>query len=68
MVPDRDEVPKLAATLAVIVPFPVPDAPETTVIQGTDGIAVHEHPAPALTETLADPPAAGIASVAGWIA
>ena len=38
------------------VPFPVPLAPDVTVIHDTLLTAVHAQPLPAVTVTLADPP------------
>jgi len=56
--------PGFAAIDRVTWPLPVPVAPAVTVIHGTLAVAVHAHPAIAVTSTRAVPPAApeGIAS------
>jgi hypothetical protein len=41
--------PVFAATRNATVPFPVPDAPDVTVIHTSDAAAVHAQPNPALT-------------------
>jgi len=56
MVPVRT-APVFAATLYVTVPFPLPDAPATTVIQLALLAAVQLHPAVAVTATEPLPPA-----------
>jgi hypothetical protein len=45
--------PVLAATLISTEPFPVPDAPDVTVIHGTPLAAVHAHAAVVVTATVA---------------
>jgi hypothetical protein len=57
-VPVRVVVAGLAATVRATVPLPVPLAPLATVIHDAPLEAVHPQPLPAVTETLADPPAA----------
>jgi len=44
--------PLFDATLNDTDPLPVPDAPLVTEIQSTADVAVHEHVAPAVTETV----------------
>jgi hypothetical protein len=52
MVPERSWLVVLVPTLYVTVPVPTPEAPEVIVIQETSLVAVHAHPAPALTVKL----------------
>jgi hypothetical protein len=54
--------PELVPTVRFTVPLPVPEAPETTVIQLTALDAVHGHVAPAVTVAELEPPAAGMAA------
>jgi hypothetical protein len=49
----------LAATLKPTVPFPVPDAPDVTVIQPAFDDAVHVQFDPVMTLTLPVPPLFG---------
>lgn len=56
-VPVRALVVPFAETVTPTVPSPEPVAPEVTVIQGTFDVAVHAHPAGALTMRLVVPPA-----------
>jgi hypothetical protein len=60
--------PLLAATLNVTLPFPEPEPPAVTVIQGTFDAAVHAHALPAVTVTVPVPPAGAVASLAGLMA
>lgn len=55
-VPTRDVVAVLAATVYENVPLPVPGDPAVTVIQLSLLVAVHPHPADALTVTILDAP------------
>ena len=64
MVPVRT-APAFDATLYMTVPFPVPDAPLTTVIQLALLTAVQLHPAVAVTATEPLPPALPIDWVVG---
>jgi hypothetical protein len=50
IVPARGVVVVFAATLKVTVPLPDPLAPLVTLIQLAPLVAVHAHPAPAVTE------------------
>jgi hypothetical protein len=56
-VPERD-APLLLAMPYVTVPLPEPLAPVAMLSQVALLVAVHVQPAPAVTETLAEPPAA----------
>jgi hypothetical protein len=47
--------------------MPVPDDPPVMVTQLNELVAVHEHPAPAVTAMVAEPPAAGRDSLPGLI-
>ena len=49
MVPVRAVFVVFRATVYATVPFPLPDAPEVTVIHGTSLVAVHGQPDPAVT-------------------
>jgi len=53
-VPARSVVPGFAAMSSRTAPFPLPLAPDPTVIHDAFAVAVHEQPAPATTETLAE--------------
>jgi hypothetical protein len=64
-VPVRDVVPVFDATLSVTVPPPIPAAPAVTAIHDALLIAVHVHPAAAVTVVLAVPPAADSDWLAG---
>jgi hypothetical protein len=55
-VPVRDAVPAFAATLTFTLPFPLPEAPEVTVIHATLLCADHPHELPAVTPTVNVPP------------
>ena len=57
----------LAATLKPTVPFPVPDAPDVTVIQLAFDVAVHVQLDPVVTVTLPDPPLFGTLWLVGEI-
>ena len=57
MVPVR-ALPGFAATLNATEPFPVPLAPDVTVIQFAGLFAVQAQPLPAVTATVPLPPAA----------
>jgi hypothetical protein len=60
--------PVFAATLIATVPLPVPLAPEVIDNQDALGVAVHVHPAAAVTEIgPAVPPPAPIDKVVGLI-
>jgi hypothetical protein len=60
--------PVLAATLKVVVPLPVPVAPDATLIHGALLAAVQAHPAPTATATeLPEAPEAPTDSVVGSI-
>ena len=63
--PLRDDVDVFAVTEYVTEPFPEPLAPPVIVIQEALSVAVHAQPLPAVTATLAVPPAADIAWVVG---
>jgi hypothetical protein len=63
-VAERLVEPECAATVTVAGPDPVPDA-GLTLAQETLLDAVHEHPLPAVTVTLLDPPDAPIGTLAG---
>src|SRR6476620_11257132 len=64
MVPER-ATPVLAAAVTLTVPSPLPFAPDAMVSQSVALEAVHAQPAPAVTLTFDDPPAAGIVRLAG---
>lgn len=49
IVPERATFVLFGANVYSTVPLPVPDAPEVMVIHGTLLVAVHAHPAPAVT-------------------
>jgi hypothetical protein len=53
----RDDAPVLAATLYLTVPFPLPLAPDVIVIHDAPLEADQLQPLPAVTVTLAVPPA-----------
>lgn len=57
IVPPREVPAGLASTRYVIVPFPEPDAPVSTVIQDTLGTADHAQPTGEVTATLKLAPA-----------
>jgi hypothetical protein len=59
IVPARDVVAVLGATLKVMIPFPVPLALPVMVIQLALLYELHEHPAPVVIVTEPVPPAAG---------
>jgi len=60
--------PALGATVYVTIPFPVPLAPEVTVIHELLLVAVHAHPVPQVTLTMRPvPPAAASAFSSGLI-
>jgi hypothetical protein len=59
IVPVRGEVPVLADALKTTVELPVPSAALVTLIQGSDAVTVHAHPAPAVSANDPLPPAAG---------
>ena len=61
IVPLREALERLAETEKLTVPFPEPLAGLVIVIQDASSVAVHPQPPPAVTATLAVPPAAGIA-------
>src|SRR5690349_8817248 len=63
-VPER-ATPVLAEAVTPTVPFPLPLAPDAIVSHGVLLEAVHAQPAPAVTLTFDDPPAAGIVRLAG---
>lgn len=63
-VPER-EGPLVGAAFTLTVPLPLPLAPEVMESQEVWLSAVHAHPAPAVTFTLALPPADPIESVSG---
>ena len=67
-VPVRELAAGFDATVRPTVPLPVPLAPLATVIHDAALDALHAHPAPLVTETLADWPAAGALLEAGVIA
>jgi hypothetical protein len=48
--------PALAATAKPMVPLPIPEVGPVSVIQGTSLLAVHAHPAPAVTDDVPVPP------------
>ena len=58
IVPVRETVVALAATVYPTVPFAVPGVPELTVTNPSLLTAVQEHPVPAVTEIFPGPPAA----------
>jgi hypothetical protein len=58
-VPVRGDAFGFAATEYATGPFPLPDAPGATVIQAALLVAVHVHPAAAVTLTLPEPPDPG---------
>lgn len=49
--PNRVVIELFGANSNITVPLPFPDAPLLTVIQDTDGEAVHAHPAGVVTVT-----------------
>jgi len=53
------EAAVLAATVNDTDPFPLPDAPEVTVIHGTLLLAVHAQPPAVVTFVVPEPPDAG---------
>ena len=57
-VPVRVDVPVFPATVKATLPEPEPAAPAMTVIQAALLLAVHAHPAPAVTMLLPVPPSA----------
>jgi len=59
--PFLDDVDAFAVAEYVTVPFPEPLAPLVIVIQEASSVAVHPQPLPAVTATVAVPPAADIA-------
>ena len=59
IVPVREDVVELAATVNAMVPEPDPLAPVVTVIQAALLTAVHVQPAPADIETIPEPPPPG---------
>ena len=60
--------PSFDATLKVTVPLPVPDAPLVTAIQSTPDVAVHEHVAPVVIDTVPPlPPSAPTDALVGEI-
>ena len=59
IVPVREDVVGLAATVKAIVPEPDPLAPVVIVIQTALLTAVHAQPAPAVIETIPEPPSPG---------
>ncbi len=59
MVPVRAP-PVFAATVNATDPFPLPLAPDVTVIHASLRLAVQAQPVPVVTVTLPDPPAAAI--------
>jgi len=61
-VPIRAELPALAATVHVKVPFPVPLAPAVIVSQLEFETADHGHPVEVVTPTVLLVPAAGAAT------
>ena len=64
IVPVRDDALELGATVKITVPFPVPVAPDVTVIHGVLLTATQVQPAPAVTITLPpDPPLETLADV-----
>jgi hypothetical protein len=65
-VPDR-ATSVFAATVSCTIPFPVPLVPAATAIQGTLLDAVQAQVVPAVTETVAVPPAGSTVSEAGEI-
>jgi hypothetical protein len=58
--PLREDVPLLAVTEYVTVPFPDPLAPDVIEAQLRLSVAVQAHPLPAVTATVAEPPPAAI--------
>ena len=65
-VPERSDVPALAAAASVTVPLPEPDPP-VTVIHGRLFVVDHAHPAGAVTVTLVLSPPVAKAFEAGEI-
>jgi hypothetical protein len=61
----RRVVPGFASTLKPTLPFPLPEAPDVMWNQLESEVAVHAHPAAAVTVALPDPMAAGIVLVIG---
>jgi hypothetical protein len=59
--------PPFCATARRTGPVPLPEAPDSIVIQGAWLAETHAHEAPAVTVTIDVPPAADIASLAGAI-
>jgi hypothetical protein len=60
--------PVFCATLIVVVPFPVPDAPDAIAIHGAFEVALHAHvDADAVTDADADPPGSPTAWLVGAI-
>ena len=57
--------PVLAATVNATVPFPLPLAPDVTVIHDAAGIAVQAHDDAAVTVTVPFPPPAAIFALVG---
>jgi hypothetical protein len=67
IVPVRDEVEVLAATVNATVPLPLPDAPLVTVIQAALLVAVQAQPLVVVTATVELSPAAGEFRLTGAI-
>jgi hypothetical protein len=57
--------PVFASTVIVVVPFPVPLAPDVILIQGTLLAAVHPHAPLAVIDTLVVPPVAATSRESG---
>ena len=67
-VPDRAAPPVFAATEYVTVPFPLPLAPDVTVMNEALLVAVHAQPEDAVTATVAVPPVFATDCVVGLTA
>lgn len=65
IVPLRDDVPEFVVTLYVTCPLPLPLAPAVTVIHDVLLNAVHAHPLPAVTATVAEPAVAPRVALTG---